>query len=82
MTISTAGITPIEGRIKIFVKNLISPGTVKTLQRYLGNVKTNKQEIPRFADNVTPLQLLLRKNVLYKLTQQHKDTFFGNNEGV
>ena len=49
------------------------PGSVKTLQRYLGFVNFYKQNIPRLANKTLPLQLPLQIDVPCKLTQQRKE---------
>ena len=67
-TISLAGISPIEERFTKFLKNLKLTSSVKTLQRYLGFVNFYKKYIPKLADKLVPLRLLLRKYVPFKLT--------------
>ena len=50
------------------------------LQRYVGFVNFDRQYIPKLAYNLIPLQLLLRKEVPFKLAQQQKDANFEINE--
>ena len=78
----TAGVAPIGECITKFLKNLKLPSSVKTLHRFLGFVNFYKQYIPRLADKLVPLQLLLRKDVPFNLTQQQKNTFFEMNESL
>ena len=46
------------------------------LQRYSGFVNFYRQCIPRLADKLVLLHLLLQEDVPLKLTQQHKDAIF------
>ena len=79
-TIFTAGVPPIAERLRKSLKNLKLPSSVKTLQRSIKNVNCYKQYIPRLARKMVQLHLLLRKDVPFKLSQQHKDALFEANE--
>ena len=60
------------------------PNSVKTLQRYLGFVHFYRSYIPRLAlaDKTCCLQELIKKDVPFKLEQQHKDAIFETNESL
>ena len=53
---------------------------MKALQRYLGFVNVYRSYIPRLADKRCCLQELSKKDVPFKLNQQHKDAIFEINE--
>ena len=55
---------------------------MKALQRYLGFVNFNRSYIPRLADNTCCLQEIIKKDVPFKLNQQHKDAIFEINESL
>ena len=73
--ISSVGFDPNEKRETKILKNLIITSSVKTLKRYLGFVNFFRQNVPRLAEVLVPLHLLLRKDVLFKVTQQKRTLF-------
>ena len=81
-TISSTGIAPIEKRVTDYLSKLNTPNSVKSLQRYLGFVNFYRSYIPRLADKTCCLQELIKKDVPFKLTQQHKDAIFEINESL
>ena len=81
-TISSTGIAPIEKRVTDYLTKLKPPNSVKALQRYLGFVNFYRSYIPRLADKTCCLQELIKKDVPFKLNQQHKDAIFEINESL
>ena len=81
-TISSTGIAPIEQRVTDYLNKLKPPNSVKSLQRYLGFVNFYRSYIPRLADKTCCLQELIKKDVPFKLSQQHKDAIFEINESL
>ena len=75
-TISSTGIAPIEKRVTDYLTKLKPPNSVKALQRYLGFVNFYRSYIPRLADKTCISQELIKKDVPFKLSQQHKDAIF------
>ena len=64
------------------MNNLKPPNSVKALQRYLGIVKFYRSYIPRLADKTFCLQKLIKKDVPFKLEQQHNDAIFEINKSL
>ena len=81
-TISSTGIAPIEKRVTDYLNKLKPPNSVKALQRYLGFVNFYRSYIPRLADKTCCLQELIKKDVPFKLNEQHKDAIFEINESL
>ena len=81
-TISSTGIAPIEKRVTDYLNKLKPPNSVKSLQRYLGFVNSYRTYIPRLADKTCCLKELIKKDVPFKLSQQHKDAIFEINENL
>ena len=81
-TISSTGIAPIEKRVTDFLTKLKPPNSVKALQCYLGFVNFFRTYIPRLADKTCCLQELIKKDVTFKLEQQHNDAIFEINESL
>ena len=81
-TISSTNIAPIEKRVTDYLNKLKPPNSVKALQRYLGFVNFYRSYIPRLADKTCCLQELIKKNVPFKLNQQHKDAIFELNKSL
>ena len=81
-TISSTGIAPIAKRVTDYLTKLKPPNSVKALQRYLGFVNFYRSYIPRLADKTCCLQELIKKDVPFKLNQQHKDAIFEINESL
>ena len=55
---------------------------MKSLQRYLGFVNFYRSYIPRLADKTCCLQELIKEDVPFKLSLQHKDAIFEINESL
>ena len=81
-TISSTGNAPIEKRVTDYLSKLKPPNSVKLLQRYLGFVNFYRSYIPRLADKTCCLQELIKKDVLFKLSEQHKVAIFEINESL
>ena len=71
-----------QKQIEYLGTKLKPPNSVKSLQRYLGFVNFYRSYIPRLADKTCCLQELIKKDVLFKLSQQHKDAIFEINESL
>ena len=81
-TISSTGFAPIEKRVTDYLNKLKPPNSVKALQRYLGFVRFYRSYIPHLAGKTCCLQELIKKDVPFKLSQQHKDAIFEINESL
>ena len=81
-SITSKGVAPLEDKIDDFLKKIKLPTSIKSLQRYIGFVQFYRQYIPRLAEKLTPLYKLLRKDIKFQLTQQHKDIIFEINENL
>ena len=81
-TISSTGIAPIEKRVTDYLSKLKPPNSVKSLQRYLGFVNFYRSYILRLAHKTCCLHELIKKDVPFKLSQQHKDAIFEINESL
>ena len=81
-TISSTGIAPIEKRVTDYLTKLKPTNSVKALQRYLGFINFYRSYIPRLAGKTLILQELIKKDVPFKLSQQHKDAIFEINESL
>ena len=81
-TISSTGIAPIEKRVTDYLSKLKPPNSVKPLQHYLGFVNFYRSYISRLADKTCCLHELIKTDVLFKLSQQHKDAIFEITESL
>ena len=81
---TTKGDAPNEEKIEKFPKNHKLSTSVKSFQRYIGFVQASRyrQYIPNLAAKFVPLYKLLQKDVIFSLTQVHRDCIFDINENL
>ena len=67
-SITTKGIATIKEKTDKILRNIKSPTSVKSLERYIGFVQFYRRYIPRIAEKLVPLNKLLEKDVINELT--------------
>ena len=72
--LSGEGITPVDGKVQGITERL-RPGNLKELRSLLGAVTQFNKVIPELANICAPFRSILKKDAVWRWTQEHEKAF-------
>ena len=79
--LSGEGITPVNGKVQGITERL-RPGNLKELRSFLGAVNQLNKFIPELANICAPFRSILKKDAVWRWTQEHEKAFLKVNQEV
>ena len=79
--LSGEGITPVNGKVQGITERL-RPGNLKELRSFLGAVNQLNKFIPELANICAPFRSILKKDAMWRWTQEHEKAFLKVNQEV
>ena len=79
--LSGEGITPVNGKVQGITERL-RPGNLNELRSFLGAVNQLNKFIPELANICAPFRSNLKKDALWRWTQEHEKAFLKVNQEV